>query len=455
MYDLIIKNGAVVDFDAEQLIQADIGIKDGKIAAIEEGLQDADKIIDARGKVVSPGFIDIHMHEEILGNTADGDDYDIANKMLAMGVTTAVGGNCGNNRLSVKDYFDFVDKNGAPINYLLYTGHNFYRNLLEVDRYDVPTKEQLDKIKAYIKEDIVYNGAVGISFGIEYSPGITFEEIIDICETVKDYDVLLAAHYRADADQGVAAIEEMLKVSELTGLPMQVSHIGSCTALGYMRESLEVIQSAIDRGLSIAADCYPYDAFSTYIGSTVFDEGCFERWGKDYDSILLTEEPYKNVRCTKELFHKVREEYPKMLVVAFVMNEDEIIEALNAPFVYPASDGLLFRGQGHPRAAGTFPKVIGRYVRVQGKLDFMDQLKKMTKLPAERLKIDTDKGELKVGKDADVVIFDYDTILDNATFDKPTEAPTGIEYVIIDGKLAIEAGKAVNRRLGKSIRRKQ
>lgn len=451
MYDLIIKNGSVVDYNNNKFKKIDIGIKEGKIVALEEELRGNGRIIDADGKIVSPGFIDIHMHEERIGFTPDGDDYDIANKMLLMGVTTAVGGNCGNNRMSIRDFFRFIDENGAPINYLLYTGHNYYRNLLGVDSYSTPTEDQLEKMKMLIREDITNNGAVGLSFGLEYSPAITYEEIISLCNELRDYGVLISAHFRYDAHRGVESIKELIRISKDTGLPMQISHIGSCNAMGTMREALNLIKEAINNGLDIAADCYPYDAFCARLGSTVFDEGCFERWNKDYDAILLTEEPYKNVRCTEEIFHKVRKQYPQMLAIAFVMNEDEVIEALKEPFVYVASDGLFNKGQGHPRAAGTFPRVIGKYARDEKKLELIDQLSKMTKLPAKRLKL-KDKGEIAVGKDGDIVIFDYDTIRDNATFDDPTAPPYGINHVIIDGKIAIYNGEVLNKRLGKSIR---
>ncbi len=454
MYDLIIKNGSLVNFEENKLIVMDIGIKENKIVAIEKCLDNSKKIIDAKDKIVSPGFVDLHMHEEIIGNSSGGDDYDISNKMLKMGVTTCVGGNCGNNRQTVEEFFDFIDKNGSPVNYMLFTGHNFYRNQLDIDRYREATEEEIQLMSDFIIEDIEKNGAIGLSFGIEYSPGVSFHEILELCNSIKKYDVLLSAHYRADAGKGIESVKELIRISELTGLPMQISHIGSCTAMGQMRESLDIIKEAIARGTDIKVDCYPYDAFSTYIGSSVFDDGCFENWNKSYDSILLTEEPYKNVRCDEEIFNKVRREYPKMLAVAFVMNEDEIIEALKESFVYVASDGILNKGQGHPRASGTFPKVIGRYVREESKLELMDQLKKMTKLPAERLKL-KEKGELKVGMDADIVIFDYDKIIDCATFSDQTREPLGIEYVLISGKIALEKGKIVENRLGKAIKRIQ
>lgn len=454
MYDIIIKNGNIVDYDSNTLKAQDIGIKDGKIASIGRVLTNGKVVIDAEGKIVSPGFIDIHMHEELIGNTEDGDAYDIANKMLQMGVTTCVGGNCGNIRQSIGDFLGYVEKYGAPVNYMLYTGHNYYRNQLGIDRYREATKNEILKMIELIRNDIVRHGAIGLSFGIEYSPGISFEELIEISNSLRDYDILLSAHYRKDAKEGVSSIKELVRISEITGLPMQISHIGSCIAMGQMIEGLEIIREAIINGTDVTADCYPYDAFSTKIGSSVFDEGCFENWNKSYDSILLTEDPYRNVICTEEIFKKVRREYPEMLVVAFVMNEEEVIEALKEPFVYVASDGLLNRGQGHPRAAGTFPRVIGKYVRDEGKLDLLDQLKKMTKLPAKRLKLEN-KGELREGMDADIVIFDYDKIIDCATFQNPTEKPKGIEYVIIDGKIALEKGSVLNNRLGRAIRRLQ
>ncbi|WP_313370206.1 amidohydrolase family protein, partial [Sedimentibacter sp.] len=212
------------------------------------------------------------------------------------------------------------------------------------------------------------------------------------------------------------------------------------------------IDDLVKSGIDLSVDAYPYAAFSTFIGSAVFDDGCFELWNKSYDSIMLTEEPFKGVFCDKELFEKARKEYPKMLAVAYVMNEEEIVEALNHPLVMVASDGIYRNHSGHPRGAGTFPRVIGHYVRDKKLMEFYDAIYKMTYMPAKRLNL-RKKGLLKEGYDADIVIFDYDTIIDKATFQEPQLNPEGIDYVILNGSVAIKQGNKVNNKLGRYYKR--
>lgn len=453
MTDLVIKNGKVVDFESGIIKECDICIEDGKISFVGKWYGEGKKEIDAKGNIVSSGFIDIHMHEEVIGNGINGEAYDIANYMLLMGVTTCVGGNCGDNYMDVKDFFEYVDKNGSPVSYLLYSGHNTMREKIGLDRYGTATKSEIEKMSKYLKEDFD-NGAIGISFGIEYSPGVTQEEIVNVTNVLKDYDILLAAHYRKDVMYGLKSAKELIAISNDTKKPMQISHLGSCSGFGCMKETLEAIDRAVKNGIDVKADCYPYAAFSTKIGTSVFDEGCFESWGKTYEDILLTEDPYRGFRCTKELFYEAREKYPEMIAVAFVMNEDEVVEALKSPHTYVASDGLYRKGQGHPRGAGTFPRILGKYVREDRSLTLIDALNKMTKLPAERLKL-KNKGQIKEGMDGDIVIFNPDTIIDCATFVEPTLPPKGIEYVIVGGEIAVKGNKIINNRLGKSIRRKE
>jgi N-acyl-D-amino-acid deacylase len=454
MYDIKIVNGKIPDFRSGELKVSDIAIKDGKIVCVGDCPEGAKEVINAEGKIVSPGFIDIHMHEEVIADTFNGDNYDIANRMLLMGVTTCVAGNCGNSRQSIEEFFGFIDKNGSPVNYLSFIGHNYLRRLVGNENpYRRSSEQEIKEMQGRALE-AVQKGAIGLSFGFEYCPGIDFEEAVELCEPLKGKDVLLSAHYRKDAKYGIDSVKELIEISRVTGLPMIISHLGSCTAYGMMKESLDVIQKAIDEGLDVCADCYPYDAFSTFIGSAVFDEGCFELWNKSYDSILLTEEPYRGVRCDKDLFYKVRKEYPDMLVVAFVMNENEVIEAIKAPFVMVASDGLYRKGQGHPRGAGTFPRVLGRFVREMGELSLMDALRKMTIMPAQRLRLSS-KGRIEENRDADLVIFNPETIIDKATFEKPTESPEGIQYVILNGQVAVKDNVIIKNRLGKVVRRQE
>lgn len=447
---LKIVNGFLPDFNERKLVQKDIYIEDGKIIDIGTIYRDAEKTIDAQGEIVSPGFIDIHMHEETLDLKTD-DPYYSAYCELMMGVTTCIAGNCGNNRQELSVFKEYVEDNGSPVNYMSFIGHNYLRNLVGVDdRYRVAKDIEIEKMQKLIRGEIS-KGIIGISYGIEYSPGISIEEITGITTGLDSDNYLLSAHFREDGEKSVDSIKELIQVHNDTGLPMQISHIGSCCAYGYMNESLDLIHKARMDGCDITADCYPYDAFATYIGSAVFDDGCFERWNKDYNDILLTEEPYKNTRCTEELFRKVRKGYPDMIAAAFVMRENEVIEALKAPFVYVGSDSLFKKDMGHPRGAGSFPKVLAKYVREMEELDIVDALWKMTAGPAERLKLDS-KGSIEIGMDADITIFDLNEIEDKADFEKPTLHPKGIKYVIMEGEVVVENNVILNGRKGKYVK---
>lgn len=450
MHDLVIRNGKVVNLRKNTLDNIDIGIKKGKIVTLGKNIAIGESEIDAKGKIVSPGFIDIHMHEEKLFNSEYDNEYDISNKMLEMGVTSCVGGNCGNNREDLRVFVDHINENGAPVNYMMFIGHNFLRDKVGIkDRYREASQEEIRKMNYHLNEYLEY-GAIGVSFGLEYSPGVSSTEIYGLLNN-PNKDILLSAHYRSDGEASYDAIREMIDISRKTGFPMEISHLGSCSAMGHMEKGLRLIEDAIREGIDVSADIYPYDAFSTYIGSAVFDEGCFDRWEKSYDSILLTEGLYRGVRCNKEVFERIRKEKPEMLVVAFVMNEEEVIEGMKSPFVYIGSDGVFNRGQGHPRGAGTFPRVLGKYSIREKNLALFDAIRKMTLGPALRLGI-TEKGEIEIGKDGDLVIFDPENIIDNASFENPNLSPSGIEYVIIDGKVAKDGNGIVNDRLGRIIR---
>lgn len=449
MLDILITSGKYPDFDKNQLIKANIGIQDGKIAYIGDDEPEAKSIIDASGRVVSPGFIDIHMHEE---NAAEGDKWVIAEMMVRQGVTTAVGGNCGVMNQPLKEFKAMMDRlEGCPVNYLIFSGYNYYRHdVLGFDHYDKTDKEVWDKIRDFVREDLK-EGACGISFGIEYDPGITTEEIKYAIDVSDDDHLLISAHYRADGEKAAEAIREMIDIQESTGKRFQVSHLSSCSAMGQMREALDLINEENAKNPRFNYDTYPYNAFSTHIGSTVFEDGCLEAWGKDYSDIMLTEEPYKNVRCNKEIFEDARKNYPDMLAVAFVMNEEEIAQAITNPIGMVASDGIINNGLGHPRAAGTFPRVLGKYVREEKKLDLLTALRKMTLEPARRLELEHRKGVIKENADADITIFDPETIIDGPEFGNIDIPNKGIDYVIVNGQVAVKDNEMIREKAGKFI----
>lgn len=452
MLDLKIVNGKIIDVENRKIIEGDLGIKDGAIIHMGHVTEQSRKVIDAEGHYVSPGFIDIHMHEEDFTLTKK-QEYDISATMLNMGVTTCVAGNCGNNRQSIEMLSEFIEEKGNPVNYMSYIGHNYLRNQVgSTDIYKRSTAKQIKKMQSMTSEAIDF-GAVGVSYGLEYCPGIDLEEAIEITEhIIGRNDLLLSAHYRKDAMNALDSINEMAEIAKETKIPFQISHLSSCSAFGNMTEALKLIENIKLNGIDLSVDAYPYAAFSTFIGSAVFDEGCFESWNKSYDSIMLTEEPFKGVYCNREIFEKARKEYPQMLAVANVMNEDEIVEALNHPMVMIASDGIYRNHSGHPRGAGTFPRVIGHYVREKKSMEFYDAINKMTLMPAKRLNMKR-KGLLKEGFDADITIFDYDRIIDKATFQDPQLRPEGIKYVILGGQIAVSNGKIINNTLGRFYKR--
>lgn len=447
MLDILINNGQYPDFERAEWITQNVGIKDGKIVFLGLEERQAKEVIDAKGKIISPGFIDIHMHEEDF--IPEGKRYIIAEMMLQMGVTTCLGGNCGLQKQDLKDFKHIISElGGAPVNYLMLAGYNTFR-AEAAGHYEKTTREQRlafrEKLKSQIEE-----GACGISFGIEYDPAMDIEEILFALEAFSDDNLLVSVHGRKAGKYAISAVEEMLAIAGSLKKKFQISHLSSCAAMGKMDEALELINNAIEKNPRINYDTYPYNAFSTYIGSAVFADGCFERWGKDHSAVLLTEAPYKDQFCDEALFYKARKEHPQMLAVVFAMNEAEIAKAISNPYGMVASDAIINNGKGHPRAAGTFPRLLGKYVRDDNIISLSGGLRKITLEPARRLDLN-EKGKIAVGCDGDIVVFDPENIKDGATYSDLNINPVGIDYVIVDGKVAIDHTKVVDDRAGRFL----
>ena len=447
---ILIHGGRVIDPANRVDAKLNLLVEDGRVAWVGTGMPEADQTIDATGKIVSPGFIDIHMHEDPVGE--DGKiAFDISNSMLRMGVTTAAGGNCGINVYDPVEYLALVDKDGAPVNMVMFAGHEYFRKAAGAeDIYAEATESQKRLMEGAIRTALE-NGCAGVSFGLRYVPGANKDEFYRAAACCQKGNKLIASHVRDDADGIFDAIDEFCAAGVAFGIPVQISHIGSMGGFGQMQQVLRQIDEYKLNGLDIAMDCYPYFAFSTRLGTPTYDPGWLDRYHCDYGVLEFCEGKYKGQRATKETFDEMRRDFPQCITVCYVMKEEDVRLAFRHPAVMLGSDGLLNNGQGHPRASGSFPRFLAEFSR-NGNLSLYDAIEKMTAMPAQRLGL-ANKGRLNVGADADITIFDYEKICDGATFSDPVLPPTGIDYVLIGGQIAAKDCQIVKNDLGRAIRK--
>ncbi len=445
----LIKNGRIIDPSQKLDAFANLLAEDGKIVGLTEEEPEADLVVDTKGHMVTPGFIDIHMHEDSFGD----DGILLQNtfrSMLKMGVTTAIGGNCGSNRADPARMLDYIDEHGNTVNLGLFVGHGWLREACGLtDRYS-PAYGKLQSRLAEMAQERLDAGCMGVSFGLEYIPGTGTEEILKLAALCTPSGRLVSSHVRGDVGKVFGAVKEMADMAQKTGCRVQISHIGSMGGYGQMKQLLKEIEGYRAAGADMACDCYPYNAFSTYIGSAVYDEGCMDDYQADHSAIMMATGRYAGQRCTKEIFEWERKNAPQDLTIGFLMKEEDVEMALRHPLVMLGSDGMLLGDQGHPRVSGTFSRFIANYVR-PGKVGLMEGIAKMTSMPAERLRL-PQKGSFKSGCDADIVIFDFERIKDRSTFEEPFRSPAGIDYVLLGGQIACQNGVIIADRLGRSVR---
>ncbi|MCF0135188.1 MAG: amidohydrolase family protein [Lachnospiraceae bacterium] len=449
----LILNGHLIDPSSCRDGAYDLLITDGRVSSVEQDLSflkaSADLVIDASGKVVAPGFVDIHMHEDPVGE--DGRiKYCIFDNMLRMGVTTAVGGNCGSTCMDPGAYLDLVDAQGAPCNVAMFVGEISCREKAgAVNKYEKATPSQRRQIRDKIR-NALDRGCVGLSYGVRYAPGADEEELMEAGSACLEKHRILSAHVRDDADRILPSIEEIAAIGRKFDLPVQISHIGSMGGFGQMKEVLEQIRTYRAEGLDIALDCYPYEAFSTEIGATTYDDGWMDRYHCGYEVLEFCEGKYKGQRATPESFADMRKTDPDALTVCYVMKEEDVRLALSFEHTCLGSDGILDEGQGHPRSAGAFPRFFSCYVK-EGSISLYDAVYKTSTMAAKRLGL-KGKGSLTPGADGDVVIFDPGKIRDRATFINPLLPPEGIDLVLINGRIAARDCQIVQKDLGRSVR---
>ena len=447
-YDLVLSGGRVMDPESGLDAVRHVGIRDGTIAAISEAPLEGETVVDVSGLVVAPGFIDLHAH---------GQDLFSSQLQALDGVTTALELESGTG--DVEEWY--ASREGkAAIHYGATASHGAARRLaLGGQQQAVRLAADLEQVSVMVDRlrDELGRGALGLGFGIQYTPGARREEIHRLFQLAADEGVANFVHIRyaglVEPGSSIEAVHEMIANAASTGAGVHIVHIGS-SGLGQVPTLLSMIEGAQGRGLDVTTEVYPYTAASTDIRAAIFDPGWRERLGGDYGDI---EWDATGERLTEETFNERRETGGR--IIAHIIPQEMFELALAHPAVMVASDGVPFvNGQGHPRGAGTFARVLGRYVREEGLLTLMEALRKMTLMPARRLDAYVpqmaDKGRIRVGADADITVFDPATVIDNATFQAPTEPSSGIEHVLVAGTFVVRDAELIETALpGQAIRR--
>ncbi|MEQ9442498.1 MAG: D-aminoacylase [Cyclobacteriaceae bacterium] len=498
-YDIIIRNGLVYDGSLQTPEQTNIAIQGDKIVAIGElSGQTAEKEIDAIGLAVAPGFIDLHAHLEPLLELADAESH------VRQGVTTALGGPDGRGPWPLSLYIDSVEAKGVGMNVAYLVGHNTIRqNIMNLENRP-PTEEELTKMKEQVAT-AMQEGAFGISTGLKYIPGAFSEvdEVIALSQVASQYGGIYTSHLREEGLGLLDAVDEAISIADQADIPVILTHhkaIGQ-PMWGSSTKTLAMVDSARQLGLDVMIDQYPYTASHTGISVLIpswarsggqedflqrlknpvlrdsIKQGIIynilnDRGGKDLRRVQFARVEWQPELEGKTLHDWVvsRDLEPTVengaeLVmeaqanggcnaIYHAMDQGDVDRIMQHPQTMIASDGRLAafgEGHPHPRWYGTFPRVLGRYVRERKILTLEQAIHKMTQMPADRLGLQ-DRGRIQEGTFADLTIFDPATIVDKATFEEPHQYPEGIFYVIVNGQFAVEEGSFTKTRAGKVLR---
>ena len=437
-YDVVIEGGRVMDPESGLDAVRNVGIVDGRVDAISVEPLEGARHIQAAGLVVAPGFVDLHRH---------GQNEEAYRLQVRDGVTTGLELEVGTADV---DAWYAEREGGQLVNHGVSVGHIGARAVALGDSVtgtggvttrEPATEEQFAETERLIREGLA-QGAIGVGLGSEYTPGASMAEIERMFAVAADAGVTAFIHMRG----GLEGLDSTLTAARNVGAPLHVVHANSSGGTDIV-EFLAMIEAARSAGQDVTTEAYPYGASQTGIRSALFDN--WERWEDDrfnrYQSVRTGE------RLTRETFGRYRAEGGSVIIHG--RTEEMTLAAVASPITMVASDGV----RGHPRGAGTFARILGRYVREQGALELMDALGKMTIEPARRLEAWVPalrtKGRIRVGADADITVFDPETVIDRATYVEGSIPSEGIEYVIVNGVLVVDSGDVVeNVRPGRAVR---
>ncbi len=437
-YDIVLHNGRVIDAETSLDAVRDVGIRGGEIVAISEQTLSGKRVIDATGLVVAPGFIDLHQHDLSPEGV----------RLKAMdGVTTAL-----ELEIGPPDVRTFLaeHENKSLLNYGTTASHPWARAITmgqpAANGTLIPpsgpatntaaTPEQLQRIQQRLREQIDAGG-LGVGIGIQYTPGASRTEIIEMFRVAAERDMPVFVHMRGDR---VESVSEVIAAAAVTGAPLHIVHINS-SCLREAPECMKMVAGARARGLDVTTESYPYIAGMTQINSALFNPGWEEKILATYSDIMI---PGTGERLTKERFDELHNSPKPQLVIIFNNSQTVVDGLLENPLVMVASDGA----PGHPRNAGTYGRFYNQYVRERGTVTLMEAVRKMSYMPAVRLEKSTPqarkKGRLQVGADADMVVFDPKTFRDQSTFEKPNLPSVGVRYLVVGGTVVVDGGNLVS-----------
>lgn len=516
MYDLVIKNGKIIDGTGNPSYFADIAVKDGKIARIGKAIEGGARVIDAAGLVVTPGFIDSHSHSD---NAVFA--FPDQTEKIEQGITTAVGGQCGSSLFPVTR--DLTPENDAPIgeygrtsevlkngssyfrvastvpqgsNLVTLVGHGALRKAVMGMENRPSTPEELEKMKALLR-DALEAGALGLSFGLIYTPGVyaQYEEMLELAKVAGEYHAVVSAHIRGESSNLIRATEEFLSIVRSAKVRGVLSHhkASGKENWGKVTHTLRMLQEANDEGYEVYCDVYPYIASHTSLAATFVPselhalgvtkvladpaqrakirEWILGKWGSnddfgwiqiamckgypDYEGLRIPEIAKRHGKDVYEtIFDMIHDSDNACSACYFTMCEEDVKTVMAWERTMIGTDSSVARGNKvyHPRLRGTFPRVLGKYVREEGVTTLTEMIRKITSMPATVYGLRS-KGQLHEGFDADICIFDAEVIIDRAEFTACWQRAEGLKYVLLGGEVVVEDAVYNGKRLGHVMKR--